>query len=203
MTDNAKQIAGRSFESATRKELREFFQQKTMGIFSRKEDWVGKRVLDVGTGKGFSALCLAGLVCTRVYSVEPFEGQVERARKNIRRARKLRIIKLVKGWAENLPCPSAYFDVVVTYGSLHDLKDVNKAFHEFNRVLKENGVYAATEPSLKLSEIFHDTSGHYPQLEEVRKMLIDTNFLIVETAEAGNGLSFFVKAKKVQSDSSD
>jgi ubiquinone/menaquinone biosynthesis C-methylase UbiE len=189
-------ISSKSLEAITRRELREFFVRKTTGILPRKDDWVGKQVLDVGTGRGFSVLWLAGLVCGRVYSIEPFDDQLERAGKNIRRAGKLRTIKLVKGWAENLPCPNSYFDVVVTYGSLHDFKDVNRAFHEFNRVLKEGGVYAATEPSLKLSEIYHDSDAHYFQVEEIRKMLTEANFRVSETAESDNGFSFFVTAEK-------
>ncbi len=189
-------MAGGVPKSAITRRLRGFCKLKVSNIFSRPDGWIGKHVLDVGTGRGFSAIFLARLVSGRVYSVEPDEKQIERAKSEIRKAGKLRMIKIVKGCAEDLPCPSDYFDVVATYGSLHDFEDIRRAFKEFNRVLKEDGMYAAVEPTPELAEFFKEPVAGFPTPEKVRELLHDSNFLVVDLVKSEDNLSFFVKAYK-------
>jgi ubiquinone/menaquinone biosynthesis C-methylase UbiE len=182
-------VAGGMTKSAITRRLRGFCKLKVSNVFSRPDGWIGKQVLDVGTGRGFSAIFLARLVSGRVYTVE-------RAKSEIRKAREQRMIKIVKGCAEDLPCPSDYFDVVVTYGSLHDFEGIRRAFKEFNRVLKEGGMYAAVEPTPELAELFKEPAAGFPTPEKVRELLLDSNFFVVDLAKSEDNLSFFIKAKK-------
>lgn len=53
-------------------------------------------------------------------------------------------------YAENLKYTNASFDLIIAKDVLHHVKDIKKAFSEFNRVLKENGKVIVSEPSWSL-----------------------------------------------------
>jgi protein-L-isoaspartate(D-aspartate) O-methyltransferase len=83
----------------------------------------GAKVLEVGTGSGWNAACIARIVGPegRVVSVELIEELVEFAKMNIRRARLEEIVEVHKGDGSNgwppLSTLETYDRVVVTAGA--------------------------------------------------------------------------------------
>ncbi len=96
------------------------------------------RILDLGSGIGHLALPLAerGLAVT---AVEPARLMLERLEKDA--ARRGVALRTVHAKAEELPLPSAAFDLVIIADALHFL-DVELAGRELDRVLAPGGVLA-------------------------------------------------------------
>jgi ubiquinone/menaquinone biosynthesis C-methylase UbiE len=105
------------------------------------------RSLEVGAGTGYFTLNLlrAGIVreatCT---DISP--GMVRALSAN---ARRLGVaVKTAQADAESLPFADCSFDLVLGHAVLHHLPDLERAFHEFHRVLTPGGyVVFAGEPS--------------------------------------------------------
>lgn len=120
---------------------------KLRKVLGKRLDQGFGRSLEIGAGTGYFSLCMlqAGVVeqatCT---DISP--GMVETLRGNAERLG-LDVETVVTG-AEELPFEDASFDLVLGHAVLHHLPDLERAFGEFNRVLKPGGtVVFAGEPS--------------------------------------------------------
>ncbi len=114
-------------------------------------------VLDVGTGAGNSAICLA-LRGHRVITGEPATDETHYASQNWQeRAAQVGVrdkIQFQAFSADNMPFDDKAFDAVFFFGVLHHIDDPlrQKAFAEAVRVTKPGGSVVFYEPSEKTLE---------------------------------------------------
>lgn len=108
----------------------------------------GMQVLDVGVGTGLVARQAAAIVgdpaC--VTGLDPSPEMLHNA--NVPAG-----VRLVEGYAENIPCPDASFDLVSMGYALRHIADLSAAFCEFFRVLRPGGrlcILEITRPGKKL-----------------------------------------------------
>ena len=106
-------------------------------------DVKGKKILDIGSGYGNTALNLA-LRGADVSSIDIapklIEGCQYRARKN-----NLKIDFRVMD-ASNITYPENYFDIIVGFRTIHHLPDLNKFCHGALKCLKVDGFLLLVEP---------------------------------------------------------
>ena len=95
------------------------------------------RLLDVGTGPGFFAIILAELGY-QVNAVDYTEAMLNQARKNA--GPLASIIDFRRMDAEQLTFPDGAFDVIVSRNLTWNLPSPAKAYSQWTRVLKENGL---------------------------------------------------------------
>ena len=95
------------------------------------------RVLDVGTGPGFFAIILAELGY-QVTAVDYTASMLEEARRNA--GALAGCIRFRQMNAEELTFPADSFDVVVTRNVTWHLRDPERAYGQWSRVLKPGGV---------------------------------------------------------------
>lgn len=114
-------------------------------------------VLDVGTGRGYSAIFLA----TQGYKVttgEPTEDTSDYSKKNWKEnARKMEVedkIQFQAFSADKMPFEDNRFDGIFFFGVLHHIKENvrNKVAAETARVIKEGGIIAFFEPNAEMLE---------------------------------------------------
>jgi ubiquinone/menaquinone biosynthesis C-methylase UbiE len=106
----------------------------------------GDRVLDVGSGTGYFARLLAGVV-GRDGAVEGIDASPEMVAYATRRARRLPNCRFQAGTAESLPHPDGRFDVVVSSFVIHHLPHEVQlpALREMRRVLRPGGSLLVAE----------------------------------------------------------
>ena len=95
------------------------------------------RLLDVGTGPGFFAIILAELGY-QVTAVDYTEAMLNQARKNA--GPLASIIDFRRMDAEQLTFPDGAFDVIVSRNLTWNLPSPAKAYSQWTRVLKQNGL---------------------------------------------------------------
>ena len=141
-------------------------------------------VLDIGSGSGFPMLELAermGKTCM-VYGLDPSTDAIEMitAKKQVRG---IEFAKIVKGVAEEIPFPDAYFGLIVSNNGLNNVADQAASLAECFRVADEGAqmvltmnlphtmvefydVFEETLQSLGLQEVIAGMQAH---IEEKRK----------------------------------
>jgi len=101
----------------------------------------GGRVLDIGTGSGRLAI---GLAKARgghfeITGLDVSASMLQKAGENARQAGVGNKIEFVLGNAASLPFPDGYFDLVISYASLHHWFRPAMVFKEAQRVVKKGG----------------------------------------------------------------
>jgi SAM-dependent methyltransferase len=91
------------------------------------------RVLEIGCGEG---TLLATMTGTRKFGIDPSINA-------LRRARSRSDAECAVARCEQLPFPSAFFDLVVTVGVMEHFEDPEAATREICRVLSQSGHYIA------------------------------------------------------------
>ena len=101
----------------------------------------GGKILDVGTGTGFTALAIARLLRGKVQIVglDLSVSMLTLAAENARRENLQDTLTWQEGDAKSMPFSDGEFDLVVSSGSLHHWDDPVKIFDEIARVLKASG----------------------------------------------------------------
>ncbi|MBN2120605.1 MAG: class I SAM-dependent methyltransferase [Candidatus Omnitrophica bacterium] len=96
-------------------------------------------LLDIGTGLGSLACEFAKrLEGSKVYGIDISSQMLDQARKNSQE-KNLADMRFLLSDVHNLEFEDAFFDLAVSFGVLHHLKDVRRSFFEIKRVLKEGG----------------------------------------------------------------
>lgn len=100
----------------------------------------GQRVVDVGCGAGLDSLIAARMVGPhgQVIGVDMTAAMLEKARGSATAAG-LTNVEFLEGYAEALPVPEAWADVVISNGVLNLMPDKVAALMEMARVLKPGG----------------------------------------------------------------
>jgi len=100
----------------------------------------GERVVDVGCGAGLDTLIAARRVTAsgRVVGIDMTPAMLERARAAARAA-DADNVELRQGYAEELPVPDGWADLVISNGVLNLAPDKSAAFAELARVLRPGG----------------------------------------------------------------
>ncbi|MCD5390421.1 malonyl-ACP O-methyltransferase BioC [candidate division NPL-UPA2 bacterium] len=175
--------------------------QRTMG--ERMLEWVLKmagnpeHVLDIGMGTGRLSLELGRIYPSSIiFGCDLAEGMVSCAQEKSRRAR-VSNVTFCQAEAEHLPFRDNYFDLVISNLTYQWVEELELAFSQVFRVLKEGGSFYFTtlgEGSLKeLSNSFaeaHKRLGkaqvphgqEFISQRELSQVLTETNFSAVETS---------------------
>lgn len=98
----------------------------------------GKKVLDIGCGKGVTACYLAQKYGCEVVGIDISEKMIEYANEMARRKGLETLVSFRVADAHNLPFEDETFDIVIAECTTV-LLDKERAFHEFIRVLKPSG----------------------------------------------------------------
>ena len=108
--------------------------------FSMDEIRVGERIVDVGCGAGIDSLIAARMVgpTGRIIGVDMTPAMLEKARRSAAEAQ-LTNVEFFEGYAEALPVPDAWADVIISNGVLNLMPDKAAALSEMARVLKPGG----------------------------------------------------------------
>lgn len=108
--------------------------------FSVREIRAGERVVDVGCGAGIDSLIAAKMVgaAGRVIGVDMTPAMLAKARRSAA-ATRLSNVEFLEGYAEALPIPDGWADVVISNGVLNLMPDKAAALKEMARVLKPDG----------------------------------------------------------------
>lgn len=108
--------------------------------FSLGELKPGERVVDIASGAGIDSLIAANMVGPDGYVVG-----VDMTKEMVRRARaalaetNLQNVEFCEGFAEELPVPDGWADVVISNGSFNLMPDKVAVLEEIFRVLKPGG----------------------------------------------------------------
>lgn len=100
----------------------------------------GERVVDVGCGAGIDSIIAARSVAPsgEVIGVDMTPAMLERARSSAREAN-VTNLRLEAGYAEALPVPDEWADVVISNGVMNLFPDKLSGLREMARVLKPGG----------------------------------------------------------------
>ncbi|MBT3269125.1 DUF2652 domain-containing protein [Candidatus Poribacteria bacterium] len=108
--------------------------------FSLGEIAAGSNVVDIGSGAGFDSLIAAGIVgpAGAVVGVEMTPGMLHKARQSAAEAG-IGQVEFREGYAEELPVPDEWADVVISNGVVNLCPDKAAVYGEMYRVLKPGG----------------------------------------------------------------
>lgn len=108
--------------------------------FSLGDIQPGERVVDVGCGAGIDSLIAAKMVGPTggVIGVDMTPAMLAKARRSAAEGR-FTNVEFLDGYAESLPVPDAWADVVISNGVLNLIPDKAAALSEMARVLKPGG----------------------------------------------------------------
>ncbi len=108
--------------------------------FSLGEILAGEQVVDVGCGAGSDSLIAAKMVgpSGRTIGVDMTPAMLDIARRSAAEAQ-LSHVEFLEGYAESLPVPEGWADVVISNGVLNLMPDKAAALKEMARVLKPTG----------------------------------------------------------------
>ena len=100
----------------------------------------GERVVDVGCGAGIDSMIAATMLgpTGRVIGVDMTPAMLAKARQGVAEAG-IATVEFQEGYAEALPVPDGWADVVISNGVLNLMPDKLRALREMARVLKPTG----------------------------------------------------------------
>lgn len=132
-------------------------------------------VLDIGSGGGFPMLELAermGKSCM-VYGLDPLQDSIEMITAK-KRLRGIEYAKIVKGVAEEIPFPDAYFGLIVSNNGLNNVNDQAACLAECYRVADEGAQMVLTmnlpHTMVEFYDVFNETLSELGLKEGISKM---------------------------------
>lgn len=128
-------------------------------------------IADIGAGTGNYSYELAKYGY-KVVAIEPSETMRKQGKKHPN-------LKWVSGVAENLPLKNSSVDGIVCTAAVQHFTDLQKSFHEMNRILKEPGVVLiwTVDPTLRSRDSWLDryfapfNQSGYPKIKQLAKLL--------------------------------
>lgn len=157
----------------------------------------GQRVLDLGCGEGRHAIHFSITDQVDIFGVDlsarDLTTAAERAQPFSESGQQAGRLQLCVGNALHLPFSSAFFDVVICSEVLEHIEDYQGVLEEIFRVLKPNGIFAATVPAFfpewvcwKLSSAYHQVEGGHIRIFREKEL---------RSAIERLGLKFFARHK--------
>lgn len=115
--------------------IKYFMNKRLEGVLKLLGGGRRRRILDVGCGGGVFLPELSTR-CDELYGVD-IHGEMDKVEEMLRKER----VKAALSYGDvtRLPFPEGYFDCVVALSVLEFVKDLDRAFGEISRVLKEDG----------------------------------------------------------------
>jgi ubiquinone/menaquinone biosynthesis C-methylase UbiE len=127
-------VLASSYEKATRMVIGSYYSQVAEEIAAHLS---GGIILDIGTGPGYLPVEIAHRSSTvRMIGIDLNRKLIEMARSNAARAGFSDRLKFQPGNAGRLEFEDSAFDMVISTGMLHSLKEPVKVLQEIYRVLK-------------------------------------------------------------------
>jgi ubiquinone/menaquinone biosynthesis C-methylase UbiE len=114
-------------------------QFETPRLIGSRGSLVGKRVLEIGCGRGVGIEILLSLGAEHVTGFDLDPKMIALARQRL--AKYEDSIRVFVGDAEVIDAPDDSFDAVVDYGVIHHIPQWQKALKEIARVLKPGGTF--------------------------------------------------------------
>ncbi|NWF52937.1 MAG: class I SAM-dependent methyltransferase [Nitrospirae bacterium] len=106
------------------------------------------RILDVGTGPGYLPIEIAKRVQNiRIYGIDSISKSIKMAKTNAAKAGVGDRVNFEVGDAAKLQFMENFYDMIISTGVLHELKDPIKVLNEFYRVLKPGGKVFIHDPA--------------------------------------------------------
>ena len=140
-----------SYEKATRLAIDGYYRQVAEEIVSSLSDGT---ILDLGTGPGYLPIEVVKRSPTiNVVGVDLSRKLIEIAKKNASKTGLPNRMKFHVGNAARLTFQDSSFDMVVSTGMLHSLRDPGRVFREIYRVLKKDGKAWIYDPARISSHI--------------------------------------------------
>lgn len=145
----------------------------------------GGRVCDIGCGDGYYSLRMAE--GRELYGFDPWAGQVKQAA-HLAATRRARALFLTAD-ARSMPYANGSFDAVLSLCVLEHVPEVERAFHEANRLLKPGGSFLFTVDSLSEPHVPQSYRAYHRErfyiaefldVGRVRTLLSENGFEIVQ-----------------------
>jgi len=143
-------------------------------------DLKGKIVLEAGCGDGFYISNLLKKNPKKIIGIDISKWLLEYAKKSIK-SQKVEFYQM--DLRKKLNFKDDFFDVVVSYNVLQEIKDISTPLKEMTRVLKPRGkmVISVVHPLYHLFVLGKETSGkdplenlkRYPKMEPIHSMAIE------------------------------
>jgi ubiquinone/menaquinone biosynthesis C-methylase UbiE len=102
-------------------------------------------ILDIGCGAGYPLLEVAqSFGCkAKVFGIDPWESATERLKQKAK-IMKITNFEIINGYAESLPFPDNYFDLIISNNGLNNCTDQMKVLSECYRTMKKNSQFVYT-----------------------------------------------------------
>ena len=139
------------YEKATRMAIDTYYAPVAKEVLANLE---GRHILDLGTGPGYLPIEIAKRSPhVRIHGIDLSRKLIEKARSNASSAGVSEHLHFEVGNASRLRFDDGSFDMVISTGMLHTLKDPVKVLKECNRVLKQGGKAWIYDPARVTSQI--------------------------------------------------
>ena len=139
------------YEKATRLAIETYYVPVAEEIVANVKSG---HILDLGTGPGYLPIEIVKRAPhIRIHGIDLSRRLIETARSNASRAGVAEQLRFEVGDASRLKFNDETFDMVISTGMLHTLKDPVKVLKECNRVLKQGGNAWIYDPARVTSQI--------------------------------------------------
>ena len=129
----------------------------------------GLNLLDIGSGTGFPLIEAAmrlGNTC-KCFGIDPWKEAVIRMNGKIEFLG-LKNIKVIEGYAENIPLIDNSIDTIISNNGLNNVQDLDKVIKECNRIAKTGAQLIAT---MNLNTTMHEFYSVFEQIALERNLL--------------------------------
>ncbi len=105
----------------------------------------GIQAVDIGFGTGFPLTEIAMRLSkdSKVYGIDPWDSEVDRAEKKIA-FYDIHNIEIIRGVAESIPLNDNSIDLIVSNNELNNVADLDKSLFECSRIIKTGGQFIQT-----------------------------------------------------------